>query len=53
MVRGDLVPASASPQPRRSRFSVDQYYTMIEMGMIDNCAVDRVISENDHVPYRR
>lgn len=35
MIRSDLVTQS-HPQPRRLRFSVDQYYKMIEMGMIDN-----------------
>lgn len=35
MMRGDLV-TNPGPQPRRLRFTVDHYYKMIEMGMIDN-----------------
>ncbi len=36
MMRGDLVTTTPGPQPRRLRFTVDHYYKMIEMGMIDN-----------------
>lgn len=36
MMRGDLITTTTGPQPRRLRFTVDHYYKMIEMGMIDN-----------------
>ncbi len=35
MMRSDLI-SPVQPQPRRLRFSVDDYYKMIEMGMIDD-----------------
>lgn len=35
MMRSDLIAASM-PQPRRLRFSVDDYYKMISMGMIED-----------------
>jgi Uma2 family endonuclease len=35
MIRSDLL-SQAQPQPRRLRFSVDDYYKMIEMGMIED-----------------
>ncbi len=35
MMRSDLL-ETGQPQPRRLRFSVDDYYKMIEMGMIDD-----------------
>lgn len=35
MIRSDLVTPS-QPQPRQLRFSVDDYYKMIELGMIDD-----------------
>lgn len=36
MMRSDLVTSAPGPQPRRLRFTVDHYYKMIELGMIDN-----------------
>ncbi len=35
MMRGDLI-TNTQPQPRRLRFSVDDYYKMIELGMLEN-----------------
>lgn len=35
MIRSDLI-TPTQPQPRRLRFSVDDYYKMTEMGMIDD-----------------
>lgn len=35
MIRSDLL-APSQPQPRRLRFSVDDYYKMIELGMIED-----------------
>lgn len=35
MMRGDVI-SQVGPQPRRLRFSVDHYYKMIEMGMLEN-----------------
>ncbi len=34
-MRGDLV-TNSQPQPRRLRFTVDDYYKMIELGMLEN-----------------
>ena len=34
MMRSDLIPNSAGPQPMRLRFSVDEYYKMYELGLI-------------------
>ncbi len=42
MMRGDLV-TSTVPQPRRLRFTVDHYYKMIELGMIDNYEKSEII----------
>jgi Uma2 family endonuclease len=42
MMRGDLV-TNPGPQPRRLRFTVDQYYKMIELGMIDNYEKSEII----------
>lgn len=35
MMRGELV-ITFNPQPKRLRFSVDDYYKMIDLGIIDN-----------------
>src|SRR5687768_10948824 len=35
MIRNDLI-MPAQPQPRRLRFTVDQFYQLIELGMIDD-----------------
>lgn len=42
MMRSDLV-TQPYPQPRRLRFSVDDYYKMIEMGMIDDYEKSEII----------
>lgn len=42
MMRSDLV-TQPYPQPRRLRFSVDDYYKMIEMGMIDDYERSEII----------
>ena len=42
MMRGDLV-TTTIPQPRRLRFTVDHYYKMIELGMIDNYEKSEII----------
>ncbi len=42
MIREDLI-TSTGPQPRRLRFSVDQYYKMIEMGMIKDYEKSEII----------
>lgn len=36
MMRGELITRTPGGQPRRLRFTVDHFYKMIEMGMIDN-----------------
>lgn len=41
-MRSDLV-TQPYPQPRRLRFSVDDYYKMIEMGMIDDYERSEII----------
>lgn len=43
MMRGDLV-TTTIPQPRRLRFTVDHYYKMIELGMIDNYEKSEIIN---------
>jgi Uma2 family endonuclease len=42
MMRSDLI-SPAQPQPRRLRFSVDDYYKMIEMGMIEDYEKSEII----------
>lgn len=48
MIRSDLVTQS-QPQPRRLRFSVDDYYKMIEMGMIEDYEKAEII-DGEMVP---
>jgi Uma2 family endonuclease len=48
MIRSDLVTLSY-PQPRRLRFTVDDYYKMIEMGMIDDYEKAEII-DGEMVP---
>ncbi len=48
MMRADVAMPS-QPQPRRLRFSVDDYYKMIEMGMIDNYEKSEII-DGEMVP---
>ena len=43
MIRENLI-TSTGPQPRRLRFSVDQYYKMIEMGMIEDYEKSEIIA---------
>ncbi len=49
MMRGDLITPNPGPQPRRLRFTVDDYYKMIEMGMIDNYEKAEII-DGEMVP---
>jgi Uma2 family endonuclease len=42
MMRSDLI-SPVQPQPRRLRFSVDDYYKMIEMGMIEDYERSEII----------
>lgn len=48
MMRSDLV-TQPYPQPRRLRFSVDDYYKMIEMGMIEDYERSEII-DGEMVP---
>lgn len=48
MMRSDLL-ETGQPQPRRLRFSVDDYYKMIEMGMIDDYEKAEII-DGEMVP---
>jgi Uma2 family endonuclease len=48
MMRSDLV-SPVQPQPRRLRFSVDDYYKMIEMGMIEDYEKSEII-DGEMVP---
>lgn len=50
MMRSDLL-ETGQPQPRRLRFSVDDYYKMIEMGMIDDYEKAEII-DGEMVPKR-
>ncbi len=49
-MRADAV-APPQPQPRRLRFSVDDYYKMIEMGMIEDYESAEII-DGEMVPKR-
>lgn len=42
MIRSDLL-SQAQPQPRQLRFTVDDYYKMIEMGMIEDYERSEII----------
>lgn len=48
MMRSDLI-SPTLPQPRRLRFSVDDYYKMIEMGMIEDYEKSEII-DGEMVP---
>ena len=48
MIRGDLLSPNY-PQPRRLRFTVDDYYKMIEMGMIEDYEKAEII-DGEMVP---
>lgn len=48
MIRSDLLTQNY-PQPRRLRFSVDDYYKMIEMGMIEDYEKSEII-DGEMVP---
>ncbi|MFL6374043.1 MAG: Uma2 family endonuclease [Pyrinomonadaceae bacterium] len=43
MMRPDLVTTPSMPEPRQLRFSVDDFYKMIEMGMIDDYEQSEII----------
>jgi len=43
MMRGDVI-SRVGPQPRRLRFTVDHYYKMIELGMIENSRQAEIIN---------
>src|SRR5206468_11421329 len=43
MMQRDLVTTASGTQPRRLRFSVDDYYKMIDMGMIDDYEQSEII----------
>lgn len=47
-MRGDLV-TTPGPRPRRLRFTVDHYYKMIELGMIENYEKAEII-DGEMVP---
>ena len=42
MMRNELI-SNTGPQPRRLRFTVDHYYKMIELGMIDDYEKSEII----------
>lgn len=43
MMRSDLITSSAGPQPRRLRFSVDEYYKMYELGLLKDFERSEII----------
>ena len=42
-MRSDLITSSAGPQPRRLRFSVDEYYKMYELGLLKDFERSEII----------
>ena len=43
MMRSDIITGSAGPQPVRLRFSVDEYYKMYELGLIQDFERSEII----------
>lgn len=43
MMRSDLITSPAGPQPRRLRFSVDEYYKMYELGLLKDFERSEII----------